>query len=133
MKMNPYISFDGRLDDAFALYAEVLGGEVTMRMVYAGSPGESMVPEDFRDKVMHATLTFGDLALMGSDQPPGQYEKPQGVHVSLQLETPEEAERIFAALSEGGQIVMPIGETFWARRFGMFVDRFNVGWMIDCG
>ena len=132
MKTNPYLSFAGDCDEAFAHYAKVLGGEVTMRMAYQGSPGEDMVPEDFRSKCMHATFVAGDLVLMGSDQSPTQYEKPQGVYISLQVDTPEEAERIFAGLSEGGQIAMPIGEAFWARRFGMFTDRFGTPWMVNC-
>ncbi|MCI4665871.1 MAG: VOC family protein [Neomegalonema sp.] len=132
MKMNPYLSFDGRCDEAFALYRQVLGGAIEQKMVYEGSPGEGMVPDDFKSKTMHAAFVTGDIVLMGSDQPPERYQKPQGVYVSLQVETPEEAERIFAALSEGGEIIMPMGEAFWARRFGMFVDRFNIGWMINC-
>jgi PhnB protein len=91
-----------------------------------------MAPEGFKDKAMHATFVAGDLVLMGSDQPPQHYQKPQGVHISLQTDSVEEAERVFAELSEGGTITMPMGETFWAKRFGMFTDRFGIPWMIDC-
>ncbi len=75
---------------------------------------------------------MGNLVLMGSDAPPERYEKPQGFFVSLGIEKPEDAERIFAALSEKATVLMPIGETFWAQRFGMLVDRFGTPWMINC-
>jgi PhnB protein len=82
---------------------------------------------------MHARLDLPDGGqLLGSDAPGGLYQKPQGISVSLEIGMPEEAERIFAALGEGGNITMPIQETFWAHRFGMLTDRFGIPWMIDC-
>jgi PhnB protein len=81
---------------------------------------------------MHARLVVGDQVLLASDAPPDQYVAPRGMYVLLGVETAEEAERVFSALSEGGRITMPIEPTFWAVRFGMCVDRFGIGWMVNC-
>ena len=84
------------------------------------------------DKILHTRLIVGDNVLMGSDAPPERYEKPQGFFVTLGVDTPAEAERIFKALSEKGTLHMPLQETFWAVRFGMLVDQFDIPWMINC-
>ena len=89
-------------------------------------------PPEKLDKIMHASLTVGDTVLMGSDALPNYFEKPQGFSVSLVLNDPDEAERVFNALAENGIVQMPIQETFWAARFGMLVDRFGTPWMINC-
>jgi PhnB protein len=81
---------------------------------------------------MHARLVFGDNVLMASDAPPGRFRKTQGMEVALNMKEPAEAERIFNALAEGGSIMMPLGETFWAVKFGMLTDRFGTPWMINC-
>ena len=83
-------------------------------------------------QVMHARMSIGDGVLMGSDAPTQFASTPAGFSVSLNLETPEEADKIFAALSAGGTVKMPIAETFWAQRFGMFIDKFSIPWMINC-
>jgi PhnB protein len=85
-----------------------------------------------KDLVVHARFAAGDNLIMGSDASGGRYNKPQGYAVNIGVDTPEEAERIFAALSDGGNIGMPIQETFWARRFGMVTDRFGTHWMVNC-
>ncbi|UWU19760.1 VOC family protein [Rhizobium sp. CB3060] len=81
---------------------------------------------------MHARLTVGDAVLMASDGRPGETGRKCGFSVSVQIDRPEEAEKLFAALQEGGTVTMPIDETFWAERFGMLVDKFGVPWMINC-
>jgi PhnB protein len=103
---------------------------------FGGSPNEAHVPPEWKDKIMHARLVIGDQVLMGSDCPPtpmGKYVKPQGFSVTVNLKDPAESERIFKALSANGSIKMPLMETFWAKRFGMFTDRFGTPWMINCG
>src|SRR5258708_32888479 len=92
----------------------------------------SQTPPDWRNKIMHARMSIGDVALMGSDAPPDRYQKPQGVMVSVGIDAPPEAERVFQALSEGGVVTMPIQETFWAQRFAMLTDRFASPWMGNC-
>jgi PhnB protein len=81
---------------------------------------------------MHVRLEVGDSVLMGSDAPPDRYKPPQGFSVNIAVEKPEEAERIFHALAEGGNVGMPLQQTFWAARFGMVVDRFGIPWMVNC-
>ncbi|MFW9265740.1 VOC family protein [Pseudomonas sp. D2-30] len=130
MKIIPYLTFDGRCKEAFALYKEVLGGEL-FSMSFADAPEDVGMPKD-PNLIMHACLTVGDFSLMASDCPPCQpFSKPQGVSVSLNVDSAQEAERLFKGLSEGGQVQMPLAQTFWAERFAMFEDRFGVAWMVN--
>jgi PhnB protein len=132
MKMNPYLTFDGNCEEAFTAYAKILGGKIEAMMPFEGTPGEQHVPPDWKKKIIHACLTFDDNMLMASDAGPGCSEKMQGISVALHPKEPAEAERLFNALSEGGKVTMPLGETFWAQKFGMLVDRFGTPWMINC-
>ena len=132
MQMNPYLSFDGKCETAFKFYEKVLGGKVLMMMKYGESPMAAQTPPESRDKIMHARLAVGDKLLMGSDAPAQMYEPMKGIQVTLSVEQPAEADRIFSALAENGSVRMPIQETFWAQRFGMLVDQFGTPWMINC-
>ena len=133
MQLNSYLTFDGQCEDAFKFYEECLGGKIVGLWRHAGTPAESHVPPEWRNKVIHATLDVGGDLLQGSDAPPEHYQKPQGFSVKLDLKDRTEAERIFQALAENGTVQMPLQETFWALRFGMLVDRFGIPWMINCG
>ena len=128
----PYLSFRGECEAAFAFSAQILGGELGPIFRYGGTPLASQVPDDWTDKVMHATVTLGALVLQGADVSPDRYEEPKGFSLSIQIESPDEAERAFLLLSEGGRVVMRLEETFWAARFGTFVDRFGVPWIMNC-
>ncbi len=132
MKIIPYLSYSGNCAEAFNFYAAAAGGKIEMLMTYGQAPPGAPVPPDMTDKVMHATLSIGDAAIMGADAPVQFASKPAGFSVSLNVETPEEADRLYAALSAGGDIKMPITETFWAQRFAMFIDKFSIPWMINC-
>jgi PhnB protein len=132
MNLNPYLSFKGNCAEAFNFYAEVFGSKIGMIMTYGEAPPGEPVPPDMKDKIMHGRMTIGESVLMGSDAPVQFASTPAGFSVSINVETVEEAERIYAALSEGGSIKMPIGETFWALRFAMFIDKFGIPWMINC-
>lgn len=133
MKANPYLLFSGQCKAAMEFYAGILGGKIEAMLPHAGTPAEEHVAPDWRDKIMHAHLVAGDVVLMGSDVPPAQFEKPQGMSVSLHTKDIEESERIFKALSQNAQrITMPIAQTFWSVRFGMLTDRFGIPWMINC-
>jgi PhnB protein len=90
------------------------------------------VPPEWRSKIMHARLSVGDEILMGSDAPPDRYEQMKGFSVTLGIDDPRDAERVFHALSKNGTVQMPIQKTFWAARFGMLVDQFGTPWMINC-
>lgn len=133
MQLNPYLFFNGNCEEAFTFYARVLGGKIEAMFPHAGTPAESSVPAEWRSKIMHARMSVGAMTLMASDAPPAHSEGAmKGFSVSLGVEKAEDAERIFHALAEGGQVRMAIQETFWAIRFGMLVDRFGTPWMINC-
>jgi PhnB protein len=132
MQLNPYLTFNGECEAAFKFYERILGGKIGAMMRYGGSPMADKTPSDWHDKIMHARITVGDKVLMGSDAPPGHQEAMKGISVSLGIDEPAEADRIFNALAEGGKVGMPIQPTFWALRFGMLVDRFGTPWMINC-
>jgi PhnB protein len=132
MKVNPYIFFNGNCEEAFKYYARITGGTIQAMMPHGGTPAESHVPAEWKTKIMHASMTIGDTALMASDAPPGHYQKPQGFSVSLNVTDAAEGERIFNALADGGKVNMPYAKTFWAAGFGMLVDRYDIPWMINC-
>ncbi len=132
MQFYPYLNFDGDCQAAFRFYEGVLGGKIEAMTTHGDSPIADQVPPSWHDRVLHARLVVGDAVLMASDSPPEHYEKPGGIYVSLNVEDPAAADRIFYALAENGSVTMPIEKTFWAERFGMLVDRFGIPWMINC-
>ena len=133
MQINPYLVFNGNCREAFTFYEKVLRGKIAFMATFGETPAtaDHHGPE-FRDKIMHVRMTVGDQVLMGSDAPAEHYQPMQGFSVSINVTEPPEADRIFAALSEGGKVTMPIQQTFWALRFGMLVDRFGTPWMVNC-
>ncbi len=130
--MNPYLLFNGDCESAMKFYEKSLGGKIEAMMTHEGTPMEKMTPPEWRKKIIHARLKLGDKVLMASDCPPDRYVKPQGFSVNLDIKTPAEAERVFNALAENGNVQMPLQQTFWAARFGMVTDRFGTPWMINC-
>lgn len=132
MQFVPYLIFDGDCRQAFEFYQQCLGGDIVAMMDHSGPEVSAHVPADWHDKIMHARLVAESAVLMGSDNRPGETGKKYGFSVAVQLDDPEEADRIFGALSEGGEVTMPIAETFWAVRFGMLVDVYGVSWIINC-
>jgi PhnB protein len=132
MQLNPYLQFDGNCAEAFRFYEQCLGGKIVMMMKTGESPMAAQIPADQQDSIMHARMMVGDKVLMGSDAMGGCYTAPAGFHVTLGVDDPADADRIFAALAQGGSVRMPIEETFWAHRFGMLVDRFGIPWMVNC-
>jgi PhnB protein len=133
MYVQPYLFFDGRCEEAVEFYRRVLGAEVTMLMRFKDSPEPpppGMVPSGSENKVMHTSIRIGETTVMASD---GRCEgRPsfQGFALSLTVVDEAEADRVFAALADGGQVQMPLAKTFWSPRFGMVADRFGVSWMI---
>ena len=132
MQLNPHLHFNGDCESAFKFYEKCLGGKITFMMPHEGTPVADQVPGEWRKKILHASLKVGDHVLMGADTPPDHYQKPQGFSVTLGMQDPAEAERVFHALAENGTVQMPLQETFWAARFGMLIDRFGIPWMINC-
>ena len=132
MQSNPYLFFNGQCEAAFRFYEQCLGGKIEAMLRHEGTPAEQEVPSEWRDKILHAKLVFGDNVLMASDAPPGRFQAPQGFFVSLTIAEPAQAERLFNALAQNGKIMMPIHQTFSSVRFGMLVDQYGTPWMIDC-
>lgn len=132
MQLNPYLLFNGDCDQALKFYEQTLGAKIEFLTRFAGSPSAEQVPPEWGDKVLHATLKIDDSVLMVSDAPPGHYEKPQGMSISISLNDPAKGESIFNALAEGGKTIMPFAKTFWASGFGMCIDRFGIPWMVNC-
>lgn len=130
MQIIPYLNFDGTCAEAFRFYHDCLGGELDVRK-HGDQPMEGLGPE-WMDRVLHARLDVGGQVLMASDTGPGEPATPAGFAVALQLADPADAERVFGALSDGGTITLPIQETPWSPRFGMFTDRYGVPWMVNC-
>ena len=133
MQVQPYLSFEGRCDEAIDFYRSALGAEVTMLMRFRDSPepmAPGMIPLGAEGKVMHAALRIGEATVLVSD---GRCRGQAAFHgIALSLWVPDEAaaDRRFAALADGGQVQMPLARTFFSPRFGMLSDRFGVGWMI---
>ncbi len=131
MRIITHLSFDGQCEAAFKVYEECLGGKITFMLTYGGSPMAASAPE-LADKIAHATLKVGDQVLTGADVPADRYERPQGFTVQLNIDDPEETERIFSTFAEGGVVQLPLQKTFWAERYGMVVDRFGTPWEVNC-
>jgi PhnB protein len=129
MEISPYVMFAVQFSEAFTTYQKILGGALQV-MTYGDAPASQGPPQP-PDHVMHARLEAPGAVLMASDGPGGDAGK-DNVWISLTLDDVAEAERVYGALAEGGNVVMPIGETFWALRFGMLKDRFGVSWMVNC-
>jgi PhnB protein len=130
--LNPYLFFDGNCEEAFTFYETLLGGKIVAMLPHEGTPAADSVPQEWRNKIIHACMDVAGTMLMASDAPPGRSQKPQGFYVNIAVKSAPEAERIFRALEQGGKVTMAIAETFWAERFGMVVDRFGTPWMINC-
>jgi PhnB protein len=133
MKVEPYLFFNGRCEEAIQFYQKVLGAKVEMLMRFKESPEPQqpgMIPPGSENKVMHASVRIGDSIIMASDGQCVGQAKFQGVSLSLSAPSAAEADRMFAALSEGGQVQMPMTKTFFSPRFGMVADRFGVSWMV---
>jgi PhnB protein len=131
MEVAPYLLFLGNCKEAFEFYEKALGGKLDM-MTFGQSPEASKMPPAMHNQVIHARLAAGTCVIMGSDCPPEHYAKPQGFSVSVSSQDPAEVERIFNALVPGGQVKMPLGQTFWSAKFGMLQDKFGIPWMVNC-
>lgn len=133
MEVQPYLFFDGRCDEAIAFYCRVLGAEIDMLMRFKDHPGgvqPGMIPPGAEEKVMHASFRIGDTTILASDGRCLGKPSFQGFGLALSVATDAEAERVFAALGDGGQVQMPLAKTFFSSRFGTVADRFGVSWMV---
>jgi len=130
MQVQPYLFFDGRCEEAIGFYRGALGAEVQMIMRYKESPDAEARRMGPDDKVMHAAVRIGDTVVMASDGQCAGHPSFQGFALALTAASESEADRLFGALADGGQVRMPLAKTFFSPRFGMVADRFGVLWMI---
>jgi PhnB protein len=132
MQVQSYLNFGGRCEEALAFYKKHLGAEVTMMMRMKESPDPAMkAPPGMEEKIMHTEFKIGETSLMASDGMGSGKAEFKGVTLSLKVANDAEAKRLFAALSEGGSVQMPLAKTFWASSFGMLTDQFGVPWMVN--
>jgi PhnB protein len=130
MQVQPYLFFDGRCEEAVEFYRSALGAEVEMLMRFKDSPEPEHTPQGAADKVMHTSFRIGESTIMASDGRCQGQPSFQGFSLSLPVADEAEAERLFTALADGGQVQMPLAKTFFSPRFGMVADRFGVSWMV---
>jgi PhnB protein len=130
MKLHTYLNYGGNCAQAFSFYEQHLGGKITMMMTRAQQPDAGEVPPDLKDTILFARMSIGETELMAADVQPERFQPMRSVYLSLTVGSTEEAERIYALLSDGGQIFMPMEETFFALRFAMLRDKFGTSWMI---
>lgn len=134
-KMNPYLNFDGKTEEAFNFYKSVFGGEFMSVHKMGDMPDGSQLPEGERNRIMHIALPIDEhTTLMGSDTVPSMGHKlveGNNVQLSLHPENREEADRLFNGLSAGGQVEMPLQDTFWGAYFGSFKDKYGIQWMVN--
>ena len=129
MKVNTYLNYGGNCGDAFRFYVKELGAKINMLMTHGQSPVPGL-GEEMKDKVLYASLSIADTVVMGSDVPADRFQPMRSVYLCLSVDSDAEAERVYALLSEGGQVFMPIQETFFASKFAQLRDRFGTSWMI---
>ena len=130
MVLEPYLHFAGSCEEALAFYKEVFAGEVVSLMRF-GEMMESEVPPDYKDKVMHSSFEAPDVKFMAADQQPGALATGAQVSLSLSTRDVAEGERVSAMLGAGGNVTMPMQDTFWGARFGMLTDKFGIHWMVN--
>jgi PhnB protein len=130
MKIYTYLNYGGNCRQAFEFYAQHLGGKITMLTTHGEVPDPSKVPPEWKNAVLHARIDIGDTTILGADIPPDRFQPMRSAYLSLMVDSVDEADRLYALLSEGGQIFMKMEETFFARRFAMLRDRFGTSWML---
>ena len=130
MNVQPYLSFEGRCDEAIEFYKKSIRAKVEMLMRFKESPDQSMISPGSAEKVMHAALSAGDATLLMSDGRCTGSPNFHGIALALSVASDAEAERTFHALADGGKVNMPLTKTFFSSKFGMLSDKFGVGWMV---
>ena len=128
MKLDIYLNYPGNCEQAFRFYEQHLGGRITMMMRHGQQPNQANVPADWTQAILHARIEIGQTVLMGADIPSA--EPMRSAYLALSVDSDEEAERLYALLSDGGQIFLKMEETFFASRFAMLRDRFGTSWML---
>jgi PhnB protein len=131
MQISPHLCFDGQCRTAFAAYQQILGGQIQTMLTYGESPVAAQFESQWHDRILHASLQFGNVELSGADSSPRDYRKPQGFFVTLSIEGAARGKQIFASLADGGKVHVPFQPTFWSPGFGALIDRFAIPWEIN--
>lgn len=134
MYVTPYLFFSGNCAEALRFYEQALSARVVANMKYADTPAKDHVPQEAQDKVIHAAFVIGNTTVMAADDcsPGGSGGMPGGYSLTLSVDTPQAAAKVFNALAEGGSVTMALDKTFFAEAFGSVHDRFGVRWMVIC-
>jgi len=130
MVLNTYVNFAGKCDEALHFYEKHLGAKILTKMTFDQMPDPKQIPPGLEKGILHARIQIGDTMLMASDGPPDRVQPMRSAYLTLSVDSTAEAERIYKALSEGGEVFMPMAETFFAFRFGQFRDKFGANWMV---
>jgi PhnB protein len=130
MKLRTYLNYGGNCKEAFAFYEKHLGGKIGMMMTFGQQPDAAKTPPELKDKILHAQITIGETVFLASDVPGDRFQPMRSVYLALNVDSDQEADRIYALLTENGEIFMPMQETFFATRFAQCRDRFGTSWMI---
>ena len=130
MKLHTYLNYGGNCGQAFRFYEQNLGAKIGMMMTHGQAPVQGSTPPEWKDAILHASITIGDAVIMASDVPPDRFMPMRSVYLALGVDSDAEAERIFGVLSDGGEVFMPMQETFFATRFAQLRDKFGTSWMI---
>jgi len=135
MKLNTYLNFPGTCSEALDFYAGNIGARILVKMTFAQMPANGGAPQNLPpglkpEGILHSRFTLGDTIVMASDGPPERVQPMRSAYLTLSVDSSQEAERIYKVLEDGGEVFMPIGETFFAHRFGQLRDKFGVNWMV---
>ena len=130
MQIHSYLFFDGNCEEALSFYLDILGGSIVTKMLYSEAPPGIDFPDHMSGKIMHAALESGDLALLACDSP-DPLVVGNNVHLSISLDSMDEAAAVFKGLAENGSVTMPFEDAFWGGKFGMLTDRFGIHWMVS--
>jgi PhnB protein len=131
MKLTTYLNFPGTCAEALDFYVKHLGAKILMQMTFDQMPGQQNLPPGVKSKsILHARFQIGETLVMASDGPPERVESMRSAYLALGVDSDGEAERIYAALTEGGEVFMKMEETFFAHRFGQFRDKYGINWMV---
>lgn len=132
MKLSLHINFDGRCEEAFAFYADNLGGVIGHIFRYSDSPKTQPAHENWQHKILHGNISIANIDITGADISPEQYKVPQGFSLRLALASAEKTQSVFELLKEEGTVSMPLQKTFWSPCYGVVVDKFGVSWELNC-
>ena len=130
MKLRPYLNYGGNCAEALKFYEKHLGGKILALMTHEQSPESSGVKPEWKNAILYAHIAIGDSEFMASDVPPERFQPMRSVYLSVSVNSDAEAERLYKLLTEGGEVFMPMQETFFASRFGQIRDRFGTSWMV---